>query len=285
VSGVELIERGRSGYPPALEEIPDAPERLYVRGRLPERPCVAVVGSRSATRYGLGLARAFGRALAEAGWPVASGLARGVDGAAHEAVSMAGGIGVAVLGCGPDLMYPPEHTGLAARLVGDGGAVVTEFPPGSRPEPWRFPLRNRIISGLSSVVVVVEASVDGGALITARRALEQGREVFAVPGDVDRSTAAGANLLIRDGAWPVLGPADLVESVARVMGPPPTPPQAARQGTAAVDPLLANLGISGATIDELCVGFGLEAEVVMQRLARLEAAGLVAISDGLVTMA
>lgn len=197
---------------------------------------------------------------------------------------MAGGIGVAVLGCGPDLVYPPEHAGLAARLVKDGGAVVTEFPPGSRPEPWRFPLRNRIISGLSGVVVVVEAAVDGGALITARRALEQGRDVFAVPGDVDRATAAGTNLIIRDGAWPVLGPDDLVESVARVMGPPPTPPPAGDKPKP-VDPLLANLGVAGATIDELCLGSGLEAGVVMQRLAHLEAAGVVAISDGLVTMA
>ena len=159
-------------------------------------------------------------AIAGAGWVLVSGLARGIDGAAHAGTVTAGGAGIAVLGCGPDIHYPPEHRTLGDRLVEAGGAVVTEYPPGAAPEPWRFPLRNRIISGLSSAVVVVEAGVTGGALITAGYALAHGVPVFAVPGDVRRESSKGCNLLIRDGAHPVLDPDDLIEELSLVLGPP-----------------------------------------------------------------
>ncbi|HZI38387.1 MAG TPA: DNA-processing protein DprA, partial [Acidimicrobiia bacterium] len=138
----------------------DPPERLWVRGSLPVAPCVAIVGTRRATRYGMGLARQMGRAVAGAGWVVVSGLARGIDGSAHRGCLDGGGPGIAVLGCGIDVWYPPEHQALGEDLAKEG-AVVSEYPPGTRPEPWRFPARNRIISGLSAAVVVVEAAEKG----------------------------------------------------------------------------------------------------------------------------
>ncbi|MET0831515.1 MAG: DNA-processing protein DprA [Acidimicrobiia bacterium] len=218
--GLEIRFRGDPGYPDSLTGIPDPPDLLFVRGRLPTGPTVAVVGTRRCTAYGRQLATEYGVAIADAGWVLVSGLARGIDGAAHTGTVTAGGAGIAVLGCGPDIDYPPEHRTLGERLVEAGGAVVTEYPPGAAPEPWRFPLRNRIISGLSSAVVVVEAGVTGGALITAGYALAHGVPVFAVPGDVRRESSTGCNLLIRDGAHPVLDPDDLIEELSLVLGPP-----------------------------------------------------------------
>jgi DNA processing protein len=219
-SGVEVRFRGDLGYPESLAGTPDPPDVLFVRGRLPSGQAVAVVGTRRCTAYGRQLATEYGQAIAGAGWVLVSGLARGIDGAAHTGTVAAGGAGIAVLGCGPDIHYPPEHRTLGDRLVEAGGAVVTEYPPGAAPEPWRFPLRNRIISGLSSAVVVVEAGVTGGALITAGYALAHGVPVFAVPGDVRRESSKGCNLLIRDGAHPVLDPDDLIEELSLVLGPP-----------------------------------------------------------------
>ena len=207
--------------PAALAALPDAPDLLYVRGDLPSAPGVAIVGSRAATTYGRKLARSLGRAAAEHGWNVVSGLARGIDGEAHRGCLEAGGVGVAVLGCGVDVTYPPEHEDLAASLIEHGGALVSEYAPGTPPAAWRFPPRNRIISGLAGVTAVVEASVKGGALITAARALEQGRTVLAVPGDVQRATSRGCNMLIRDGAYPVLDVEDFVTSLTFVLGLPP----------------------------------------------------------------
>jgi DNA processing protein len=219
-AGIGVVVRGGDGYPGRLAELPDGPPVLFVRGVFPELAAVAVVGTRRCTEYGKRLAAEYGAAIAEAGWCVVSGLARGIDGAAHHGVVAAGGRGVAVLGSGVDVMYPAEHAGLARRLVEGGGAVVSEYPPGTPPEGWRFPPRNRIISGLASAVVVVEAGVKGGALITAGYALAHGRPVFAVPGDVRRATSEGCNRLIRDGAHPVLDPDDLVEELSLVLGPP-----------------------------------------------------------------
>ncbi len=219
--GVVPRFRGGPGYPSRLAGIVDAPDVLFVRGEIPDRPAVAVVGTRRCTAYGRQLAGEYGVAITAAGWVLVSGLARGIDGAAHTGTVAGDGLGVAVLGCGPDLLYPPEHRFLAERLVATGGAVVTEYPPGAPPEPWRFPPRNRIISGLAAALVVVEAAVTGGALITANYALTHGIPVFAVPGDVRRATSTGCNLLIRDGAHPVLDPDDLVEELSLVLGPPP----------------------------------------------------------------
>ncbi len=219
--GVRFVQMGGSGYPVRLAALPDAPAGLFVRGSDPgDRAMVAIVGTRRCTTYGRHLAFEYGEAVARAGWGVVSGLARGIDGAAHRGVVAAGGIGVAVLGSGLDVLYPAEHGDLARALVANGGAVISEYPPGTPPEGWRFPPRNRIISGMAQAVVVVEAAVKGGALITANYALEHDRPVFAVPGDVRRVSSEGCNLLIRDGAHPVLDPADLIEELSLVLGPP-----------------------------------------------------------------
>ena len=218
--GITTVLRGAPGYPERLADLPDAPDLLFVRGTIPDLPTVAVVGTRRCTAYGRALAREYGQVVAEAGWCLVSGLARGIDGAAHEGTVTMGGAGVAVLGSGLDVLYPAEHRGLADDLVRSGGAVVSEYPPGTIPEPWRFPPRNRIISGMADALVVVEAAVKGGALITAGCALTHGRPVFAVPGDVRRATSEGCNLLIRDGAHPVLGPEDLIDELTFVLGLP-----------------------------------------------------------------
>ena len=147
-----------------------------------------------------------------------SGLARGIDGAAHRGLIVAGGRGVAVLGCGIDVAYPREHRRLGEQILELGGAIVSEYPPGSRPDPWRFPPRNRIIAALSAAVIVVEAGITGGALITALKAAEYGIPVFAMPGDVDRKASQGTNRLIRDGALPVFGPDDLIEELSLCCG-------------------------------------------------------------------
>jgi DNA processing protein len=179
---------------------------------------VAIVGTRHCTEYGRRLAFELATACSEAGWVVVSGLARGIDGAAHRGALAASGPTVAVLGCGPDVPYPRQHVGLSRDIVDGGGAIITEYPPGASPLAWGFPPRNRIISALSVAVVVVESAATGGSLSTASRAVSQARTVFAVPGDIDREASVGCNLLIRDGAVPVLGAQDLVEGLSLVGG-------------------------------------------------------------------
>lgn len=201
-------------YPARLAAIPDPPPVLWVQGT-PDalaRPGVALVGSRSATAGALAIARQLAGELAAAGLVVVSGLARGVDSAAHRGALAAGGCTVGVLGCGPDTIYPPEHAELAGEMAASG-AVVSELPPGTRPSPRFFPLRNRIISGLSLGVVVVEAPEKSGALITASAAAEQGRDVMAVPGPVIGGRNRGGHLLIRDGARIVESAADVLQEL------------------------------------------------------------------------
>jgi DNA processing protein len=216
--GIDAVYREGAGYPDHLDVFEDAPDLLFVRGTLPKIPGVGIVGTRKCTAYGLELAEAYGTAVAATGWLVVSGLARGIDGAAHRGMVSAAGVGVAVLGCGIDVTYPREHRRLGEQILEAGGAIVSEYPPGSRPDAWRFPPRNRIIAGLSAAVVVVEAAKTGGALITAVKAAEYGIPVFAMPGDVDRRTSEGTNRLIRDGAFPVLDPDDLIEELGLVYG-------------------------------------------------------------------
>lgn len=192
-----------------FDHVADPPRWLFRRGRLPEIPLIAIVGTRSCTEYGRSAAHEMGAACAAAGWGVVSGLARGIDTAAHRGTLRAGGSTVAVLGCGPDVAYPRQNAGLFDEIAATG-ALLTEYPPGAAPLPWRFPARNRIISALARAVVVVESGATGGSLSTAARAIAQGRPVFALPGDVDRPASEGCNRLIRDGAIPVLGPEDLV---------------------------------------------------------------------------
>ncbi len=283
--GVTALFRNGPGYPAHLGELPGAPDVLLVKGSLPACPGVAIVGTRRCTRYGLGLARVYGRACAMAGWPVVSGLARGADAEAHRGVTGVGGVGVAVLGCGPDLVYPAEHRALLAALLEAGGAMATEYPPGTRPEPWRFPPRNRIIAGLAAAVVVVEAAETGGALITAGAALEQGRHVFAVPGDVGRETSRGCNLLIRDGATPVLDPADLIASLSLLLGLPRADPGGPAPGAELEAParaLLAALPVGGASLEYAAAAAGVPAHRALAIVSRLEVAGLVRREGGLV---
>ena len=271
--GIDFLERDHSDYPQHLADLSGAPPGLFVRGLLPAAAGVAVVGTRRCTAYGKRLAFSYGRAIAAAGWPLVSGLARGIDGAAHRGTVKAGGIGVAVLGSGLAALYPREHAGLAEELISSGGAIVSEYPPTAAPFGWRFPPRNRIISGLSCAVVVVEAGVKGGALITARLALEQGVDVFAVPGDVERDSSRGCNLLIRDGAHPVLDPDDLVEELALVLGPPHGP---VGHSVAKLDAVLELIGGHGeVSVDAVAAQMKLPVAEVLVRVVGLEAAGLV----------
>ena len=272
--GVEFVAKGQSAYPEHLAELPDAPDALFVRGELPLAPGVAVVGTRRCTTYGKRLAAAYGQAIGEAGWCLVSGLARGIDGAAHEGTVAAGAKGVAVLGCGIDVAYPPEHAFLGRRLLDLGGAIVTEYPPGTPPEGWRFPPRNRIISGLAAAVVVVEAGVKGGALITAGAALTQGVPVFAVPGDVGRASSQGTNLLIRDGAHPVLDADDLIAELELILGPVQRS-VTTDQVPAEVGPVLVALE-DGASADELAARLDMGPIDLVRLIGKLIAGGWIA---------
>jgi DNA processing protein len=215
---------GDADYPAVLGEIATAPIGLFVRGSVLSSlsTAVAIVGTRAPTARGPDIARRLAGGLAAAGLTIVSGLARGIDTAAHRGAIEAGGTTVAVLGTGLDRTYPPENRGLAAEIAGSG-ALVTEFPLGSEPKASAFPRRNRIISGLSAGVVVVEAGARSGALITAARALEQGREVFAVPGPIDEEQSRGPNGLLRDGATLVEGVGDILQALDPAWGPLPGP--------------------------------------------------------------
>ncbi|MED5401500.1 MAG: DNA-processing protein DprA [Planctomycetota bacterium] len=221
-NGVSLVERGTPAYSPLLSEIPDPPELLYVRGGFEEvdQVAVAIVGSRRCTRYGRRMAGLLAGGLARAGLTIVSGLARGIDGEAHRAALAAGGRTIAVLATGVNRIYPPEHAELADRVT-RFGAVVTEARLDQGPLPGLFPQRNRIISGLSLGVVVIEAARRSGALHTARHAIEQGREVLAVPGPVDSLASQGCHDLLRDGATLV----SCVDDVLAELGPLMTPLQ------------------------------------------------------------
>lgn len=200
-------------YPERLRQIHDPPGRLYVDGQLPTQPMIAIVGSRHATPYGRRVAHRLARDLSDAGVVVVSGLARGIDAAAHRGALEGKSPTVAVMATGLDRIYPPEHAQLAKSIAATG-AVVTEAENGTLPLPARFPVRNRIISGLSLGVVVVEAAERSGALITARMAAEQGREVFCVPGSIENPLAVGGHQLIKDGAKLVQTVEDVLEEFA-----------------------------------------------------------------------
>ena len=213
--GAVIITLGEAGYPAPLVHIPDPPLALYVRGRLEPADDIAVgiVGSRRASRYGVQCAERLGYDLALRGVTVVSGLARGIDGAGHRGALQAGGRTLAVLGSGLARLYPPDHRELAEQIAHGAGALVSEFPMDTAPLPHNFPRRNRLISGLSLGVVVVEASARSGALITADQALEQGREVFAVPGPVTAVTSAGTHQLLKQGSRLVTSVEDILEEL------------------------------------------------------------------------
>jgi len=217
-SGATFLTRGDDDYPRLLREIADPPIGLYrLGGASFAAPNIAIVGSRRTTLYGLTVARKLAGDLARLGFCVVSGLARGIDTAAHEGALEAGGRTVAVLGTGLDLIYPPENLGLFRR-IGEAGAVLTEFPFGRRADRQSFAMRNRIVAGMAEAIIVVESDVDGGAMITARFAGEQGRLLFAVPGRIDQKTSAGCHQLIRDGATLLTGVDDLLQELQYLEG-------------------------------------------------------------------
>jgi DNA processing protein len=211
--GASFVPRGTTSYPTALDRYPGSPPWLFRIGEIADTATIAIVGTRACTAYGTELAGAYGSVAATAGWSVVSGLARGIDGAAHRGAVGERGHCAAVFGAGIDVVYPRRHRALLADILGSGGCALSEFPPGTRPDGWRFPTRNRIIAGLADLVLVVEAGATGGALITARIAIDYGLPVLATPGDVDRRASVGTNQLIRDGAFPVFGPDDLAATL------------------------------------------------------------------------
>ena len=222
-TGAVFITPRDEGYPKMLREIHDPPIGLYRKGAyLFEQPCIAVVGSRRTTLYGQAVAKKLGADLARLGFCVVSGLARGIDTAAHEGALSVGGKTAAVLGCGLDIVYPPENLDLYRRIA-ETGAVISEFPFGRKADRQTFPMRNRVVSGICEAVVVVETDVQGGAMITARFAGEQGRLIFAVPGRIDQNTSAGCHQLIRDGATLLTSVDDILSELNYLDGLRPQP--------------------------------------------------------------
>jgi DNA processing protein len=297
-SGNHLILNGSSDYPALLREIPNAPAALFVSGDPAQlwSPQIAIVGARSATASGLGNARAFARAFAMAGNVVTSGLAEGIDGAAHAAALDAGATTVAVLGTGPDVVYPRRHRELAARIVAHG-ALVSEFAPGTAGKPENFPRRNRIIAGLSLGTLVIEAGLNSGSLITARLAAEQGREVFALPGSIHSPLSRGCHKLIRDGATLVETAEEVIEPL-RAIGArlgdhlrtrlaedaPASGAATPRDAAHARDPdyarLLASIDHAPVALDELAARTGLRVAALSSMLLVLELEGTVIAADG-----
>jgi DNA processing protein len=278
-SGFRWLGRSDVEFPAPLASIHDPPPGLFLRGgataELLSRAAVAIVGARSCSPYGSQVARALGRELAGNGLVIVSGLARGIDGEAHRGALDAGGKTVAVLGCGIDRDYPASHAALAGSIA-ENGLIVSEYPPGVDPAPWRFPARNRIVAGLSAATVVVEARERSGALITADLALEEGREVFAVPGEITSGLSHGTNALLRLGATPLTCAADVLESLGL------TPARAEDGGLGeTAKRVLERLRDSSASADELARATGLDAGEVSVALVELELAGLVAEGAGL----
>jgi len=270
-----LAERGfrflpRPRLPPLLRAIHDPPAGLFLRGDfeadLLAQPAVAVVGARNCSGYGASVGRSLGRELAASGLVVVSGLARGVDAEAHRGALDARGRTVAVLGCGVDRDYPAAHADLA-RQVAANGLVVSEYAPGVEPAPWRFPARNRIVAGLCAATVVVEARERSGALITADFALEEGREVFAVPGEITSALSAGTNALLKLGATPLAAAGDVLASFGLEIDAVP----AERGGL---------LDLLPASADELVRKTGRPAAEIAQALVELELVGAVAAHAG-----
>ncbi len=305
--GVNVVAFGNPQYPSLLRIASDSPVVIFVRGRFEPRDlhAIGIVGSRKCSMYGLEQAERFGHQLAESGVTVMSGGARGVDTSAHKgAIKTSNGRTVAVLGCGVDIAYPPENADLFARIVDDDrGAVVSEFPPGTPPSAENFPRRNRIISGLSRGVVVIEADVRSGALITARQCVEDhNRQVFAVPGRVDNPTSAGPHKLIREGATLVTCAADILEALTplpdlnhaidaplEIYGAVPYPnnvvvihpkskvpePDPAASLTGDRRTVYEAIMLESTSPDDVVSRTGLEVQVVMRELTMLSMVGLV----------
>jgi DNA processing protein len=274
--GIQILTWESDGYPRRLREVDQPPPVLYVRGDLlPEDEwAVAIVGTRRVTAYGRQMAEELAGYLASNGVTVVSGLARGVDGFAHKAALSAGGRTIAVLGSGVDRIYPPEHRHLAEE-ISIQGAVISDYAPGTPPEGSNFPPRNRIISGLSLAVIVVEAGNSSGALITARFAADQGRDVFAVPGNVHAPQSIGTNQLIRDGARPLLQPQDVLEALNLQQIQEYRTARQVIPADAVEAKLLDLVSAEPVHVDELSRQAGYSIEKVSAALTMLELKGLV----------
>ena len=284
---VAAVCRHSERYPPMLEDLADAPAVLFVKGacaaltarlaRLSDEPVVAIVGTRKPSSYGREVAHALGRGLGAAGVPVVSGLALGIDATAHRGCLAGGGMPVAVLACGPDVIYPRRHRGLYREVV-EHGLVLSELPPGSQPFRWSFPARNRIMAGFTRMTVVVEAADPSGSLITSDFARDLGRSVGAVPGRVTTGVARGTNGLLRDGAVLVSGAEDVLDELfgAGVRSVPPAVPPAAAEPA---DPLLRRV-LDAAERHELVTAIAEDARTTIPAaraaLGRLEAEGYLA---------
>jgi DNA processing protein len=280
VESIRAVRRlRRRDLPELLQQIHDPPRALFLRGAAdPEilaRPAVAIVGARACSSYGAQVARMLGRELAAAGLVVVSGLARGIDGEAHRGALDAGGLTIAVLGCGIDRDYPAAHAELARRIC-EQGLVVSEYEPGVEPAPWRFPARNRIIAGLTAVTVIVEARERSGALITADFALEDGREVFAVPGEITGALSRGTNRLLRQGATPLTTADDVLELFGLAASQRARMPEVGASAAA----VLERLADGAASADELARATGLEPGPLAAALTELELAGFASEADG-----
>src|SRR6478609_7657623 len=287
-AGAVFITTSDEGYPKLLKEIHDPPIGLYRKGGyLFDRPNIAVVGSRRTTLYGQTVAKKLGSDLARLGFCIVSGLARGIDTAAHEGALAVGGKTVAVLGCGLDIIYPPENYDLYRRIT-ETGAVFSEFPFGRKADKQTFPMRNRVVAGMCEAIVVVESDVSGGAMITARFAGEQGRLIFAVPGRIDQPSSAGCHQLIRDGATLFTGIDDLLNELNYLDGLRPQAIPAPVGTPSVLEQLLPQLedgerrvlaafaGGSILNIDALVVASGFTAPQVSATLMMLELKKLVA---------
>jgi DNA processing protein len=277
--GMETVPFLSPWYPPAFEELAAPPAVLFLTGRveLLGRPAVGVVGTRAATAAALDAARRLGRGLAEAGWTVVSGLARGVDAAAHEGALEAGGDTIGVLGCGVDVPYPKRNRELRAEIAGRG-LLVSEFPPGTPPRRMNFPQRNRLVSALARAVVVVEAGAKSGALITAADARRLGRALFAYPGAAGEPENAGGNGLLKRGeARLVESAADVLDALAGIAAPDEAPAEGPVEDEVRGDepPLLRRLGGSPVSADLLARQLGRPVAVVLAELMELELAGRV----------
>jgi len=275
----DVVALGDPRYPRILLDSPDPPLLLYVRGSIDllERPAIAIVGSRNATAQGLENARAFAAHLGGAGWVVVSGLALGIDGAAHEGALAGGGGTIAVVGTGLDVVYPVRHRALARKIAADG-LLVSEFAIGTPALAENFPIRNRIIAALARGTLVVEAAVQSGSLITARLALEAGRDVFAIPGSIHSPQSRGCHALIKQGAKLVDSANDIVDELAPLADVPRVASTAPRQAPApaAKDPVLDALGFDPISLDELIARTGQSAAELSARLLDFELQGRVA---------
>jgi len=274
--GIQIFTWDDDEYPSRLKQINQPPPVLFVRGTLTptDEVAVAVVGTRNVTVYGRQVTEELAACLAHHGVTLVSGLARGVDGAAHDASLKAGGRTLAVLGCGVDIVYPPEHRALAERIIADG-ALISDYAPGTHPESSNFPPRNRIISGLSMTTVVVEAGETSGALITATFAAEQGRDVFAVPGNIYGPQSKGTNRLIRDGARPLLKVEEVLEALQIEKAHEHRQLRLAIPADETENRLLTVLSEQPTHIDEIGALAGLPIVEVSATLAMMELKGMV----------